>query len=176
MNKNKLSPKSIETWIQKIHCEKMGQMIIKEIPNESIDCIVTDPPYGYSFMGKDWDKAVPSVEWWKECLRVLKSGAFMFVMSAPRQDLLSQMIVQVGRGNRYNGLITPCRPMTMEAYYGKNNKNHIGKIYQKWAFEKAKELYEQTGKYTEVILIGKIGKPITDYEIYTTHKSMVGDT
>jgi len=73
---------------------------------------------------------------------------------------------QVGRGNRYNGLITPCRPMTMEAYHGKNNKNHIGKIYQKWAFEKAKQIYEKTGKYTEIILVGKIGKPITDYEIY----------
>ena len=40
----------------------------------TIDSIVTDPPYGYSFMGKDWDKAVPSVELWEECLRVLKPG------------------------------------------------------------------------------------------------------
>lgn len=73
---------------------------------------------------------------------------------------------QVGRGNRYNGLITPCRPMTMEAYCGKNNKNHIGKIYQRLAFEKAKEIYKQSGKYTEVIIVGKIGCPIKDYEIY----------
>lgn len=62
---------------------------------ESVDLIVTDPPYGYSFMGKDWDKAVPSVEIWQECLRVLKPGAFAFVMSAPRQDVLSQMIVRL---------------------------------------------------------------------------------
>jgi len=73
---------------------------------------------------------------------------------------------QVGRGNRFNGLITPCRPMTMEAYCGKNNRNHIGKIYQRLAFEKAREIYEKTGKYTEVFLVGKIGKPIKDYEIY----------
>ena len=73
---------------------------------------------------------------------------------------------QVGRGNRYNGLITPCKPMTLEAYHGKNNKNHVGKLYSKWAFEKAKEIYEKTGKYTEVILVSKIGKPITEYEIY----------
>jgi len=73
---------------------------------------------------------------------------------------------QVGRGNRYNKLITPCKPMTMEAYCGKNNKNHVGKLYQKLAFEKAKEIYEQTGKYTEVILVSKIGKPIEDYEEY----------
>jgi site-specific DNA-methyltransferase (adenine-specific) len=63
--------------------------------DNSLDLIVTDPPYGYSFMGKDWDKAVPSIEIWNECLRVLKPGAFMFVMSAPRQDVLSRMIVNI---------------------------------------------------------------------------------
>jgi len=73
---------------------------------------------------------------------------------------------QVGRGNRYNNLITPCKPMTIEAYHGKNNKNHVGKLYQKIAFERAKEIYQKTGKYTEVILVSKIGKPIADYEEY----------
>jgi len=73
---------------------------------------------------------------------------------------------QVGRGNRYNNLITPCKPMTIEAYHGKNNKNHVGKLYSKLAFELAKENYEKTGKYTEIILVSKIGKPINDYEIY----------
>jgi S-adenosylmethionine synthetase len=77
---------------------------------------------------------------------------------------------QVGRGNRYNGLITPCRPMTIEAYHGKNNKNHVGKLYQKLAFEKAKESYEKTGQYTEVILVSKIGRPIDEYETYITTK------
>ncbi|MHA1437913.1 MAG: methionine adenosyltransferase [Promethearchaeota archaeon] len=73
---------------------------------------------------------------------------------------------QVGRGNRYNGLITPCRPMTIEAYHGKNNKNHVGKLYSKLAFERAQEIYKKTNKYTEVILVSKIGKPITEYEEY----------
>src|SRR5207302_1574406 len=54
-----------------------------------------DPPYGYSFMGKDWDKAVPPTEVWKECLRVLKPGAFAFIMSAPRLDVLSQMSLRI---------------------------------------------------------------------------------
>jgi DNA modification methylase len=66
--------------------------VMKSFQGETIDCIVTDPPYGYSFMGKDWDRAVPSVEVWKECFRILKSGAFAFVMSSPRADVLSQMI------------------------------------------------------------------------------------
>jgi len=77
--------------------------VMKTFPAESIDCIVTDPPYGYSFMGKDWDKAVPSVETWRECLRILKSGAFMFVMSAPRQDVLSQMIVRLDQAGFETG-------------------------------------------------------------------------
>ena len=40
--------------------------LLKDMEDNSIDSIVTDPPYGYSFMGKDWDKAVPSVEMWEE--------------------------------------------------------------------------------------------------------------
>lgn len=71
---------------------------LSELPKfaaESIDLIVTDPPYGLQFMGKDWDKAVPSVAVWKECLRVLKSGAFAFIMSSPRLDVLSQMAVRL---------------------------------------------------------------------------------
>jgi len=77
---------------------------------------------------------------------------------------------QVGRGNRYNDLITPCKPMTIEAYHGKNNKNHVGKLYSKLAFDLAKKNYKKTGKYTEIILVSKIGKPITDYEIFKTEK------
>ncbi len=66
-----------------------------ELPDESMDCMVTDPPYGISMMGRDWDRAVPSVEIWKECLRVLKPGAFAFVMCIPRQDCLSRMIINL---------------------------------------------------------------------------------
>lgn len=68
---------------------------LKELEADSIDFVCTDPPYGYSFMGKDWDKAVPSVEVWQECLRVLKPGGFINVMSAPRSDVLSRMIVNI---------------------------------------------------------------------------------
>jgi len=76
---------------------------------------------------------------------------------------------QVGRGNRHNGLITPMQWMTMEAYSGKNNKNHTGKLYQKLAQEKAVELYNSTGKFTRVCLVSKIGKPITDFELLVEH-------
>jgi len=48
--------------------------VMKEFPPESIDLLLTDPPYGYSFLGKDWDRAVPKVDIWKECNRILKPG------------------------------------------------------------------------------------------------------
>ncbi len=68
---------------------------LKKLEEDSVDLLCTDPPYGYSFMNKDWDKALVSVDIWKEVLRVLKPGAFGFIMSAPRQDVLSRMIVNL---------------------------------------------------------------------------------
>jgi site-specific DNA-methyltransferase (adenine-specific) len=58
--------------------------IMKEIPDNSVDAIVTDPPYGLSFMGKKWDYDVPSVEIWKECLRVLKPGGYLLAFAGTR--------------------------------------------------------------------------------------------
>lgn len=69
--------------------------VLKDINNESIDLIVTDPPYGIEFMGKDWDRALPSIDIWKECYRVLKQGKLDFVMCSPRQDVLSRMIISL---------------------------------------------------------------------------------
>lgn len=77
--------------------------IMREMDVDSVDLIVTDPPYGYSFMGKEWDKAVPSVDTWQECLRVLKPGAFAFIMSAPRQDVLAHNLVNLSDAGFYTG-------------------------------------------------------------------------
>jgi site-specific DNA-methyltransferase (adenine-specific) len=65
--------------------------VMKTFPDNSIDCIVTDPPYGLNFMGKSWDKALPPKESFIEMCRVLKHGALAFVMSSPRQDLMWRM-------------------------------------------------------------------------------------
>jgi len=59
-------------------------VILKEMETNSIESVVTDPPYGLSFMGKDWDKALPPIEVWKECFRVLKPGGYIIAMSASR--------------------------------------------------------------------------------------------
>jgi site-specific DNA-methyltransferase (adenine-specific) len=66
--------------------------VLKTLKDNSIDLLATDPPYGLSFMGKDWDKVLPPKEIWQECYRVLKPGSFIAVMSSPRSDVLYRMI------------------------------------------------------------------------------------
>ena len=68
---------------------------LKLIPSDSMDLVVTDPPYGLGYFGMDWDKALPPFEIWKECHRVLKPGAFAFIMSSVRQDVISRMILSL---------------------------------------------------------------------------------
>ncbi|MBA7635418.1 hypothetical protein ES703_43022 [subsurface metagenome] len=67
--------------------------ILPQLEDNSIDLLATDPPYGISFMGKDWDKALPDKRIWAECLRVLKPGSFAFVMSIPRSDCQARMVI-----------------------------------------------------------------------------------
>jgi transcriptional regulator with XRE-family HTH domain len=54
------------------------------MPDASVDSIVTDPPYGLSFMGKRWDYDVPSEDIWRECLRVLKPGGHLLAFAGTR--------------------------------------------------------------------------------------------
>ncbi|MCA6229829.1 MAG: site-specific DNA-methyltransferase [Phenylobacterium sp.] len=57
---------------------------LRQLPDASVDAVVTDPPYGLSFMGKKWDYDVPSVEVWAECLRVLKPGGHLLAFAGTR--------------------------------------------------------------------------------------------
>ncbi|PXF57565.1 MAG: S-adenosylmethionine synthetase [Candidatus Methanogaster sp.] len=68
----------------------------------------------------------------------------------------------VGRGNRCNGLITPYRPMSMEATSGKNPVNHVGKIYNLLANKIASEVAETVDGVEEIHIrmLSEIGKPI----------------
>ena len=61
---------------------------LKELNDNSVDMLCSDPPYGYSFMNKGWDKVLPDTEIWRECYRVLKPGSFITIMAAPRTDVL----------------------------------------------------------------------------------------
>lgn len=89
--------------------------LLKTLPSNSIDAIVTDPPYGMSpdgiartwadieegknfkgFMGKDWDAAVPCHNFFAECLRVLKHGGHMIAFSSTRTVCALGMAAQKG--------------------------------------------------------------------------------
>lgn len=58
--------------------------VLRTLPDNSVDSVVTDPPYGLSFMGKKWDYDVPTSEIWAECLRVLKPGGHLLAFAGTR--------------------------------------------------------------------------------------------
>lgn len=58
--------------------------VLQSIPDCSVDSVVTDPPYGLKFMGNHWDAQTPGVEVWRECLRVLKPGAYLLAFAGTR--------------------------------------------------------------------------------------------
>jgi S-adenosylmethionine synthetase len=69
---------------------------------------------------------------------------------------------QVGRGNRINGLMSPYRPMSMEATSGKNPVSHIGKIYNHFAMNLSRLIVENNfARQANVFVVSQIGKPIT---------------
>ena len=96
--------------------------LLKTLPDNSVDALVTDPPYGLGtreptakdivaylsggeldhgkdFMGRDWE--IPSVAVWRQCLRVLKPGAYLFSFAGTRTwDLMSVGIRAAGFENR----------------------------------------------------------------------------
>lgn len=67
--------------------------VLKSMPENSVDSIVTDPPYGLRFMNKKWDYDVPSVAIWQECLRVLKPGGYLLSFAGSRT--YHRMVVRI---------------------------------------------------------------------------------
>lgn len=57
---------------------------MKDIPDDSIAAVITDPPYGIGFMGKKWDELPPGKEVFEECLRVLKPGGYLLSFGGTR--------------------------------------------------------------------------------------------
>jgi DNA modification methylase len=66
---------------------------MKRLADNSVDSVVTDPPYGISFLGKKWDYDVPSVEVWVEALRVLKPGGHALIACGTRTQ--HRMVVSI---------------------------------------------------------------------------------
>lgn len=80
-----------ETMINLLHGDCLEQM--KALEDNSVDAIVSDPPYGISFMAKKWDYDVPSVEVWKEAMRVLKPGGHALIACGTRTQ--HRMVVNI---------------------------------------------------------------------------------
>jgi DNA modification methylase len=77
--------------INLLHGDCLEQM--KTLEDNSVDAIVSDPPYGISFMAKKWDYDVPSVEVWKEAMRVLKPGGHALIACGTRTQ--HRMVVNI---------------------------------------------------------------------------------
>lgn len=58
--------------------------VMKSMESESITHVLTDPPYGLKFMGKEWDKGIPGIEFWQEALRICKPGSMMLCFGGTR--------------------------------------------------------------------------------------------
>jgi DNA modification methylase len=68
--------------------------ILKTFPDNYFDSIVTDPPYGINFLGKEWDNNVGTLETYTECLRVLKPGGHILAFSAARTYHHLAMVIE----------------------------------------------------------------------------------
>ena len=79
------------SMINLLHGDCLEQM--KTLDDNSVDSIVSDPPYGISFMSKKWDYDVPSVEVWEEALRVLKPGGHALIACGTRTQ--HRMVVNI---------------------------------------------------------------------------------
>jgi DNA modification methylase len=77
--------------INLLHGDCLEQM--KTLEDNSVDSIVSDPPYGISFMAKKWDYDVPSVGVWKEAMRVLKPGGHALIACGTRTQ--HRMVVNI---------------------------------------------------------------------------------
>lgn len=70
---------------------------LTEIEDNSVEAVVTDPPYGISYQGHEWDQALPDVSIWSDAYRVLKPGGLMLVFSAIRlQHRITTQIEDAG--------------------------------------------------------------------------------
>jgi len=84
-----------------IHGDCIEEMA-KMVPN-SVDAIVTDPPYGLSFMGKEWDHGLPGIPFWAEAIRVAKPGCHLLAFGGTRT---------------FHRLVTPPNGLILDPFMG----------------------------------------------------------
>lgn len=127
-------------------------------PENQIDTVITDPPYGLEFMGKDWDRVVPGPAVWSEVLRVSKPGAFLLAFGGSRT--YHRLAVAIENGG---WLIRDC----LIWLYGTGLKKglDIGKAIDKAAGAER----ETTGVYSHPDGRGR------NYETHSADRDIYGD-
>ena len=141
---------------QLIHGDSVKEL--KKFDDNSVDLLCTDPPYGYGFMGRDWDKVLPDIKIFKECFRVLKPGSMAFVMSAPRSDVqyrMAEMLEKVGFRIDYT-------PIYWTYASGFPKAMNIGKMLDKRQGNKREEVEDPQS--------AKRNKTKSDREVYGDYK------
>jgi DNA modification methylase len=135
---------------------------LKKFPDNYFHSVVTDSPYGLSFMGKKWDYDVPSVELWQEVFRVLKEGGYLLSFAGTRtQHRMAVNIEDAG---------FEIRDMIAWVYGSGFPKSHnIGKAVDKLQGNEREEI-EPTGRYKYSFDNSLKGKIYGEYEgnIYQT--------
>ncbi len=146
---------------------RQGKKIVITIALAMIDSFINSPDEYFSFKQEVLDKVIdfvnssfPNQEVEIAINLADSRSKKIYYLTVSGSSIESGDDGAVGRGNRLNGLITPYRHMSLEAYHGKNPFNHTGKIYNFAAMELSKLIYEELNTPNEVILLSRIGKPI----------------
>ena len=137
------------------------------IDDNSIDSVVTDPPYGISFLGNAWDYDIPSIDIWKACYKVLKPGGYLLSFSSARTyhriacsiedagfEIRDQIMWVYGQGMPKGDNLKPAHePICVARKPGKSKLN-VDKCRVPLAEGEVKPWAE--GEYSTDTLVGKI--------------------
>ena len=83
--------------------------VLKEFADNSIDSVVTDPPYGLEFMGKHWDYDVPGTDIWQEVLRVLKPGGHLLSFGGSRTYHRVAVAIEMPSCSAHSSSVKPAK-------------------------------------------------------------------
>lgn len=135
---------------------------LKDLEDNSVDAVVTDPPYGLSFMGKKWDYDVPSEDIWREVLRVLKPGGYLLSFAGTRtQHRMAVRIEDAG---------FEIRDMIAWVYGSGFPKSHnIGKSVDKFQGNEREEIEKET-KADSTNHTQNVGETIVNTSTYSVTK------
>lgn len=115
--------------------------VLKTFADDSIHAVVTDPPHGLFFMGAKWDRDLPSQRIFDECLRVLKPGGHIFVMSSERLGCVAGLYMSLRRAGF---LVDETQILNWVSLTGMPKSVDVGKVADKEAFRAWLAMHRET--------------------------------